>query len=186
MKNGAPMSAVTIPTWISPGRATTRPMTSAPSSSDRGEHHRPRQDPAVVRSADGPRDVRNGQADEGDRAGRGSRRPAQQHDGERSGGAHEGDPLAEAAGDVVAESEGVQRRCRRQGRGRRRRPGTERRPRRCCRRARRATRPPRTGTGRASRRRGGGPPRSATPASAATAVPARASFNGVDPRFPMS
>jgi hypothetical protein len=33
MKTGPPRIAVTIPTWISAGRATTRPMTSAPSSS---------------------------------------------------------------------------------------------------------------------------------------------------------
>ncbi len=32
MKNGAPTRAVTMPTWTSPGRVTTRPMTSAPSS----------------------------------------------------------------------------------------------------------------------------------------------------------
>ena len=31
-KNGAPTTAVTIPTWSSPGRATTRPITSEPSS----------------------------------------------------------------------------------------------------------------------------------------------------------
>ncbi len=33
MKMGAPMIAVMIPTWTSPGRATTRPVMSAPSSS---------------------------------------------------------------------------------------------------------------------------------------------------------
>ena len=70
MKNGAPMKAVTMPTCISPGRATTRPMTSAPSSRIGAEHHRVRQDPAVVGPGDRPGDVRHGEPDERDRPGR--------------------------------------------------------------------------------------------------------------------
>ena len=83
MKNGAPISAVTIPTCSSPGRAMTRPMTSAPSSRIGGQHHRVRQDPAVVRPGDRAGDVRDGQADERDRARRGRRRADEQHDRER-------------------------------------------------------------------------------------------------------
>ena len=66
------------PTWSSPGETTTRPTMSASRSSDRGEHERVGQDPAVVRAAEQAREVRHDEPDEGDRAARRGRRAAEQ------------------------------------------------------------------------------------------------------------
>ena len=103
-------SAVTMPTWSSPGRASTRPMTSAPSSSTGDEHRAVRQDPAQVGAGEGADEVRHHQPDEDDRPAGGGRGPAQQGDGDAS----TSDPGAAGSGaerprGVVAERQGVQR-----------------------------------------------------------------------------
>ena len=152
MKNGAPMKAVTMPTCSSPGRATRRPTTSAASSSDRGQHQRPRQDPAVVGPADGPGHVGHGEADEPDGAGgrdRGARSRTTTASADSS--RVQLHPLAERAGDVVAEGQGVERR--EPTRGRARTPTTMNGSDLAgdgARRGRPASRRPRSGTGRAS------------------------------------
>ena len=84
MKRARRRTAVTIPTCSSPGRATTRPRTSATSSSDGAEQRRVGQHPALVGAGDRPRDVRHGEADEDDRPGRGGGAAAQQRDGDRA------------------------------------------------------------------------------------------------------
>ena len=48
MNTGAPTTASTTPTWTSPGRAITRPSTSATSSERAAEHRRVREHPALV------------------------------------------------------------------------------------------------------------------------------------------
>lgn len=62
MKTGAPAKAVTMPTWISPGRAITRPTTSEARSRGRADDHEGRQQPAVVGAGDRAGQVGNYQA----------------------------------------------------------------------------------------------------------------------------
>ena len=127
---------------------------------DRREHRRVRQDPAVVGPGDRPGDVRHGQPDERDRAGRRRR------------------PRRRAAPPTTAENSRGQARPagRASGRRRRRAPArsaadptasaitvpTTMNGATCAAivgvRARPASRPPRSGTGRASRRRSAGSP----------------------------
>ena len=108
MKKGAPISASTTPTSSSPGGATTRPITSASSSSDGADQAGVGQQPAVVGAGQRAGQVRDDQADERQRAAGGHRGAREQRDGGDADGAGQGDVLAEAAGDVLAEGERVQ------------------------------------------------------------------------------
>ena len=160
MKTGAPMTAVTMPTSSSPGRATTRPMTSAPSSrigASTAEYGRSQRwsGPVIARATCGTVRPTNpiGPGGRGGGAARAGPRPTP------SNGPGRADALAERPGDVVAEGERVQQPARRQRQhdaddDERRDLRHDRR-----RRGRRASRPPRTGTGRAWRRRAAASPR---------------------------
>ena len=115
MKNGAPSSAVTMPTSSSAGRAITRPTTSPVSSTDRAEHDAVRDDPAVVRADDAARDVGDGEPDERDGAGGGHRAAGEQHEAGARHRADAADVLAERARHVVAERQRVQPASRAEG-----------------------------------------------------------------------
>ena len=184
MNTGAPMKAVTMPTCSSPGRATTRPMTSARDEQDGADDRRVRQQPAVVGTGDGPGDVGHGEPDEHDRTDGGRGAAAQQHDG-RGATARTADALAERAGDVLAQGQAVEGAARGQ---RDDRPGDEERQH--LRRARpsvptgqRADRPEAELVERADveqhHRRG------QRANSAVRAAPATASFTGVAPPRPI-
>ena len=159
MKNGAPTKAVTMPTCTSPGRAIEPPDDVGAEQQDRRQHQRVGQDPAVVGTADRPGHVGHGEADEADRAGGGRGRPAQQHDRQRRQAPGQVRPAGRATGrrrrratrvlSARADASASTAPTMRNG-------ATWRDDRR--RRGRPASRPPRTGTGRASARRAAGSP----------------------------
>ena len=183
-KNGAPITAVTMPTCSSPGRATTRPMMSETEQQDRREDRGVRQHPPVVGTGDRARDVRHRQPDERDRSGRRGGSTDQQHHRQRREGPRRTDLLTERARDVVAQRQRVQHAPRDQRHHRS--DGDERRQLR--RDGRRpdppATRPPRSGTGPTWRRRLSRIAVVIEPRNAVIAAPASASFTGVAPSRP--
>lgn len=97
-----------MPAGSSPGRATTRPRTSAVQQQGRSEQPGAGDQPPVVRTGERPDDVRDDEPDEGDRSAGGRRGPAQQGDDGEPDGARRPDPATQPTGDVLPEGEQVQ------------------------------------------------------------------------------
>ena len=99
---------MTIPTCTSDGRAMTPADDVGAEQQDRRQHHRVRQDPAVVGPGERPGDVGDGEADEDEGPGRGGGGAGTAARRERADARGGGDLLAEGAGDVVPEGEDVE------------------------------------------------------------------------------
>ena len=124
MKNGAPISAVMMPTSSSVGPGHDAADHVGGDQQARAGERRERQQPAVVDADEEPAQVRDDEPDEPDGPGDGGGRAAQQHRAERRDAAGEGDALAEPGGELVAEREGVEAARRQQADGEARRRGT--------------------------------------------------------------
>ena len=150
------------------------------------DEHRVRQEPPVVGAGDDPDDVGHREADEPDRPGGRGGAAAQQDDRQRRAMRPDpADALAERAGDVLAERQAVERRPEASASTMpTTRNGSDRATTRG--RVRPATRPPRSGTGRASPTSSRSIAEVNDASSADMAAPAIASFTGVAPPRPIA
>ena len=109
MKNGAPISASTMPTCNSPGAGHHAADDVGDQQQGGAAQPGAGDQPPVVGAGEGAHHVRHDEADERDRPAGGGGGPAEQGDRGQPDGAGQPDPLAETAGDVLTEAQQVER-----------------------------------------------------------------------------